>query len=55
MEALNKSIPRGEIPSGAKQAAGKGLFSEKLPEKHTAGAKAQHLFCCIYGTTEVVP
>jgi hypothetical protein len=35
-----QSIPRANIPSGAKQAAEKGLISTKMPEKHTSGAKA---------------
>jgi hypothetical protein len=37
------------------EAAEKALFSGKKSEKHTSGAKAQRFFCCIYGTTKVVP
>jgi hypothetical protein len=44
-----------EASPGAKQAAEKGLFSSKKPEKHRSGAKARHLFPMTYGTTEVVP
>jgi hypothetical protein len=39
----------------AKQAAEKGRLSSDMPERHTSGAKARRLFCCICGTTEVVP
>jgi outer membrane protein TolC len=42
-------------PSGAKEAAEKGMIEGKNPEKHPAGAKAQHLSCSTCGTTEVVP
>jgi hypothetical protein len=39
----------------ALQAAEKGLNLREIREKHPAGAKAHSLFCCIYGTTKVVP
>jgi hypothetical protein len=42
-------------PSGAKEAAEKGLKSGRNPEKHPAGAKAQHLLSSICGTAEAVP
>jgi len=38
----------------AKQAAEKGLCSNKFPVRHPAGAKAPHSIALI-GTTEVVP
>jgi hypothetical protein len=36
--------------AGAKEAAEKGLNSGRAGKKHTSGAKARRLFCCIYGT-----
>jgi hypothetical protein len=54
-ESLNKFFLATNVPSGAKQAAGKGRFSSDMPERQTSGAKARRLFCCICGTTEVVP
>jgi hypothetical protein len=32
-----------------------GRFRGGISEKHPSGAKAQPLFCCICGATEVVP
>jgi len=39
----------------AKEAAEKGQFVGRIGEKHTPGAEARPLFCCVCGTTEVVP
>jgi hypothetical protein len=39
---------------GAEQAKEKGPNSGEIRRMHTSGAKAQALFCGIYGTTEVV-
>jgi hypothetical protein len=41
--------------SGAEQVAEKGPISGEIRRMHTSGAKAQALFCGVYGTTEVVP
>jgi hypothetical protein len=49
------SEQRTNILAGVKEAAEIGLIPCEKSEKHTAGAKAQRLFCCICGTTEVVP
>jgi hypothetical protein len=43
------------LPSGAKQAAEKGLNLSETLEKHSAGAKAQRSLSCVCGPTEVVP
>jgi len=42
-------------PSGAKQAAERGLILGETPKEHPSGAKAMALFCGTYGTTEAVP
>jgi len=38
-----------------KQVAGKGHFAGKIGKLHPSVAKAKPLFCCIFGTTKVVP
>jgi hypothetical protein len=43
------------LPSGAEQAAEKGLDLSEIPKKHPAGAKAQRLLSGTCGTTKVVP
>jgi hypothetical protein len=45
---------RMELPSGAKQAAEKLRFSDKVAEIRPSGAKAR-AFPALFGTTEVVP
>jgi hypothetical protein len=51
---LNKNVASDTYyakPIGtAEQLAEKFLFSDELHEKHTAGAKAQYLFYCGYGS-----
>jgi len=48
-------VPQRSQKYWALQAAEKGLNLREIREKHPAGAKANSLFCCIYGTTKVVP
>jgi hypothetical protein len=53
---LAKSHGIGKKRQGTtSQAAEKLEDSGKSGGKHPSGAKAQHLFCCICGTTKVVP
>src|ERR1035438_2525880 len=57
--AANKAAMNGTqflIPGCVGQMPEKmGVNFSEFPEKHPAGAKAQHTFCSICGPTEVVP
>jgi hypothetical protein len=39
----------------AEKAAEKRRIADERAENHPSGAKAQPLFCCVYGTAEAVP
>jgi hypothetical protein len=45
-----KAHPKYALFQGAEQLAEKVIFRWESNEKKTAGAKAQHLFCCICGS-----
>jgi hypothetical protein len=54
-ESLNKLFLATNIPSGAKQAAGKGLLWVKSGKKHTSGAKARINFIALTARLKSCP
>jgi hypothetical protein len=53
---LQNCLPLADKRQGTTlEATEKLADSGKSGGKHPSGAKARHLFCCICGTTEVVP
>jgi hypothetical protein len=59
MEKKNKgpSLKAGDLALFPRAEAGRGKRPKycRLWERNAAGAKAHPLFCCICGTTKVVP